>query len=521
MEAAAVIQRRLFDYSEQIRDWAADVGGLMVKRTAKIDYDTWLRVGEGISRQTRKLLKSKGVGAEYSRLQQSQIDLITSLPRQAAQDVQEWVKDGLSKGQRFDEIAKRIKKDLGAKSDSRAVLIARTETARSRSNFTQARAKDVGSTHYIWHTVGDGTVRSMHAKLDGTIQRWDDPPVCEHGRGGMPVKGNPGTVWNCFTGDTLVRLDRDVRKIIRAPFNGRVVSIRTSASDVTVTPNHPMLTQRGWVPACEVNEGDYLLQPFGDAVDAVESDENYVIARFDEVFDAVSGEVERVPVEFDFYGDVPDGDVDVALTEGRLTFDVVAERLKHGRDFDLARPDRVMVGVVGDALHMGFSGGTGEGATLVEGSSCHSQEHGGGLVSDDDVCLFKAFSNGEPIHPELRGESELALPRVVTADDLGVVEFLPVVGGVTLPLSGVNSEGSELQGNDIGRVPDRLRGVLDGGSSLYKGFRVLEKFSSDFLGHVYTLETTKGWYCVTHSNFIAKNCRCWAEPIFPKSMYDK
>lgn len=521
MEAAAVIQRRLFSYSDQLRDWAADVGGLMVKRTAKIDYDTWLRVGEGISRQTRKLLKSKGVGAEYSRLQQSQIDLITSLPRQAAQDVQEWVKDGLSKGQRFDEIAKRIKKDLGAKSDSRAVLIARTETARSRSNFTMARAKDVGSTHYIWHTVGDGSVRSMHAKLDGTIQRWDDPPVCEHGRGGMPVKGNPGTVWNCFTGETLVRLDRDVRKIIRAPFNGRVVRIRTSASDVTVTSNHPMLTQRGWVPACEINEGDYLLQPFGDAVETIESDVNHVIARFDEIFNAVRGEVERIPVEFDFYGDVPDGDVDVALTEGRLTFDVVAERLKHGRNLDLAGADGVMVGIVGDALHVGLSGGMGESASLIEGSSRHSQEHGGGRVSDGDVCLFKAFSNGEAVHSELRGEGKLAFPRLVTADDLGVVEFLPVVGGVALPFVGDNAHSAELQGDDVWGVSDRLSGVFDGSSSLYKGFRVLEKVSSDFLGHVYTLETSKGWYCVTHSNYIAKNCRCWAEPIFPKSKYDK
>ena len=521
MEAAAVIQRRLFDYSDQLRDWAADVGGLMVKRTAKIDYDTWLRVGEGISRQTRKLLKSKAVGAEYSRLQQSQIDLITSLPRQAAQDVQEWVKDGLSKGQRFDEIAKRIKKDLGAKSDSRAVLIARTETARSRSNFTQARARDVGSTHYIWHTVGDGSVRSMHAKLDGTIQRWDDPPVCEHGRGGTPVKGNPGSVWNCFTGDTLVRLDRDVRKIIRAPFNGRVVSIRTSASDVTVTPNHPMLTQRGWVPACEVDKGDYLLQPFGDAVEAVESDENHVIARFDEVFDAVSGEVKRIPVEFNFYGDVPDGDVDVALTEGRLTFDVVSERLKHGRDFDLARPDRVVAGIVGDALHVGLSGGSREGATLVVRGPRHSEIHGGGRIPDDDVCLFKALPNGEAIYSKRCGERELAFPRLVTADDLSVVEFLPVVGGVALPLSGVDAKRSKFEGDDVGGVTDCLGGVLNGGPALYKGFRVLEKVSSDFLGHVYTLETSKGWYCVTHSNFIAKNCRCWAEPLFPKSKHDK
>lgn len=195
--AAAAVQQRLFSYSDEIRGWAAEVSDLMIRRTAKADYDTWLRVGEGISRQTRKLLKSVAVGPEFSKLQEAQVQLITSIPLDAAKDVHKWVEDGLSKGQRAADIAKRIRNDLGLKSESRAVLIARTETARARSNFTEARAKAVRSTHYIWHTVGDGTVRPMHAALDGTIQRWDDPPVCEHGRGGVPVRANPGTVWNC------------------------------------------------------------------------------------------------------------------------------------------------------------------------------------------------------------------------------------------------------------------------------------------------------------------------------------
>lgn len=195
--AANVVQQRLFGYSDEIRGWAEDVGGLMVKRTAKADYETWMKIAEGVSRNTKRLLKSVGVGAEYTKLQQQQVDLITSIPRTAAETVQEWVKDGLSKGERFDVIAKRIKNELGKVTESRAVMIARTETARSRSNFTEARAKAVRSTHYIWHTVGDGAVRPMHADLDGTVQRWDDPPVCEHGRGGVPIKANPGTVWNC------------------------------------------------------------------------------------------------------------------------------------------------------------------------------------------------------------------------------------------------------------------------------------------------------------------------------------
>lgn len=195
--AVAQIQRRLFSYEDSLSAYAADIASIMLKRADQADYDTWLSVGKGISRETRKRLRSPAIANEYQRLQAEQVELIKSIPREAAKKVHEWVKSGLADGQRFSEIADRIKSDLGATTESRAICIARTETARARSNFTQARAKAVGSTGYIWRTVGDGAVRDLHAKLDGTVQRWDSPPICEIGKGGTPVRSHPGCVWNC------------------------------------------------------------------------------------------------------------------------------------------------------------------------------------------------------------------------------------------------------------------------------------------------------------------------------------
>ena len=197
IEAAADFQLELFGYSEVLRPWAEEVAAIMCRRAAEADYATWEKVGGELSRAMRKKLKEAGVGDAYARLQKEQVELITSLPLEASKTVHEWTRDSLSKGERFPDIAKRIQQELGLKVSSRAICIARTETARARTSFTQARAEAVGSTHYIWHTCGDGAVREMHAALDGTVQAWNAPPACETGKGGAPVRANPGCVWNC------------------------------------------------------------------------------------------------------------------------------------------------------------------------------------------------------------------------------------------------------------------------------------------------------------------------------------
>ena len=196
MQAAGLISDRLLKYSDSLDEWAKSISSTMIERAGAADYAVWMQVAKGLSKQTKALLKG-AIGTRFDTLQEEQVKLIKSLPREAAEKVHQWTREGLSKGQRYQAISDRIKTSLGAETKARAVCIARTETARARTNYTRARCEAVGSRYYRWHTVGDGAVRPMHAKLDGTIQRWDDPPVCDEGHGGIPIRGNPGTTFNC------------------------------------------------------------------------------------------------------------------------------------------------------------------------------------------------------------------------------------------------------------------------------------------------------------------------------------
>jgi SPP1 gp7 family putative phage head morphogenesis protein len=52
-----------------------------------------------------------------------------------------------------------------------------------------------GVTSYLWVTAKDERVREWHASLDGTIQKWDDPPMGGGTR--EDEEGNPGSGWGC------------------------------------------------------------------------------------------------------------------------------------------------------------------------------------------------------------------------------------------------------------------------------------------------------------------------------------
>lgn len=210
----ADLQMSLFDYSVRLDEWARSVADIMIRRASSADYETWTRVGKRISRETRRKLKDAAVGPVYSRLQEEQVTLIQSLPLEAAKKAQEWTQKALENGERYADIAKRIKSDLGPVTQTRAVCIARTETARARTNFTRARAQAVGSTHYVWHTVGDGAVRPSHRALDKTVHAWNDPPICDTGAGGGPIRSHPGCVFNCRCWPEPLFYEKDDEKTI-------------------------------------------------------------------------------------------------------------------------------------------------------------------------------------------------------------------------------------------------------------------------------------------------------------------
>lgn len=62
----------------------------MLKRAGAADFETWKLVGGELSAETRKRLKDALTGKAYEDLQNLQVDLIKSLPREAAERFRRW-----------------------------------------------------------------------------------------------------------------------------------------------------------------------------------------------------------------------------------------------------------------------------------------------------------------------------------------------------------------------------------------------------------------------------------------------
>jgi hypothetical protein len=59
---------------------------------------------------------------------------------------------------------------------------------REHARLVQWFARRAGSARYIWTTMRDERVRQLHRELEGTVQRWDSPPLA-----GLPAFfGHPG-----------------------------------------------------------------------------------------------------------------------------------------------------------------------------------------------------------------------------------------------------------------------------------------------------------------------------------------
>lgn len=190
-ETARTLESLLRQYAETAMPWAQAVGSRMVAEVAARDETTWMEVSRKMGRALRREIETAPTGALMRQRLEDQVDLITSIPREAADRVRKLTTEGIVQGTRPSEIAKEIMR-TGEVSESRAMLIARTEVSRTATELTRARAEHVGSTHFIWRTAGDSDVRPTHRVLNGQVFRWDDPPECDPGHHALP-----GAIWNC------------------------------------------------------------------------------------------------------------------------------------------------------------------------------------------------------------------------------------------------------------------------------------------------------------------------------------
>lgn len=189
---AAAARQALQKYSELLTPWARAVAQRMTQEVAERDAAAWSRHGKSMGRALRKEIETAPTGEATLHALNEQVNLITSLPREAAEKVHELTVNGITRGLRAEELAEKIR-GLGKVTESRATLIARTEVTRTAGALTMARARYVGAEGYIWRTAKDSEVRPLHRKLEGKFINFDDPPVAgENGE-----RAHAGMIYNC------------------------------------------------------------------------------------------------------------------------------------------------------------------------------------------------------------------------------------------------------------------------------------------------------------------------------------
>lgn len=194
LESLPGLQRLLQTYAESLVPWAKRVSLQMIKQVDDRERASWSALGQAISAQLHRDLRTAPMQETFRKLQQVQVELITSIPSKAAQRVAELTVKGLTSGMRAKEIAADIANTTEV-TKSRATLIARTETSRTASTLLHARCESIGATHYRWRTSEDSDVRPGHKAMNGKVCEWSNPPAVNEG--GQIMRHHPGEIWNC------------------------------------------------------------------------------------------------------------------------------------------------------------------------------------------------------------------------------------------------------------------------------------------------------------------------------------
>ena len=120
------------------------------------------------------------------------VRLIRSMLTYKVQQVHRVLREAGS-GTRVETIAKRIRETTDA-SPAKAALLARDQVLKLNAQVAADRHKAAGITEYVWRSSRDERVRKRHKQLDGTRQKYAEPPVVDERTG---RRANPGEDYCC------------------------------------------------------------------------------------------------------------------------------------------------------------------------------------------------------------------------------------------------------------------------------------------------------------------------------------
>ncbi len=424
-------------------------------------------------------------------LKERQLDLLKNVTTDMAANLRKIIAEGLRTGTTRTVLADQISKSINGISFTRAQAIAATEITNGHAEATLNTLDSLG-------------VKTVQALVEFTLNVHGFAKPCprcialagqtftiEGARGIIPVHPR------CLPGDAIITASPGITGSTKRHFKGDVIVFTTaSGKKLTCTPNHPVLTQRGFLPAHLVDKDlDSLRRLTGDRKFFSGVNDEHVPASIEEISEAFlgSGDVVSMPVPVtapDFHGDGMDGQVAIIGTNRFL------------RDGSFSEFDHQLFEqnvVVADVPLSRFDGLGAPAFFLKALRPATSRDVSGGgqrlsldfgeLADSQTVCLFPASHghaerhdappDGASVNPVFSSQSLLAGPGPVQAGDLGIRQGVAAIASFLIAQT----------------LPDKIVSIDVQG----------------FCGHVFNLETAGGWF--SSDGLIVSNCQCGWVPI--------
>lgn len=448
------------------------------------------------------------------------VSLIESIPQQYFKDITGSVMRSITTGQGLKDLVPALSKYTG-QVDRRTRNLALDQTRKAYNSINKQRMQAVGVKQFEWvHSSAGQFPRESHQKIDGHIFNFDTL-YQEQAALGVPKsdQGIPGQAINCFLGDTKVSLANGCLNLWRYRHVGDIVNISLHDGNIiSSTLNHPILTINGFLSADEIQEGDYLIGCNVNNPRMVDEKIARDKITFDDLFKSLNVRFinqPRLGSEFNFYGNIPENEVDTISIDNILPRNPTVLDDKNIEQFILANSN-----VIRDFIFTCFNSkivNSGEpsimryGFSFIDAESLHSQlSCFAAIPEDNSIFLNNAINylSTNFIKNRQRKDAFAIFISGTNVDDI-VINAIFLTNDrqdIAKSIFQCFTDMSSTALIDFTKFPES-------DSRFYTLNRVLKKSITVFDGHVYTMQSYNGWYIVSSTDIISKNCKCTMIPV--------
>jgi hypothetical protein len=402
-------------------------------------------------------------------------ELVTQITDSTRAGLSDLIESAFSDGLSPTQLAEEIRSSYWF-SEARADMIARTELSMAH----------VQGSIQGWKDSGVVAGKSILLSADHEEDECDD----DEGEGIIPIDqefedGDPPFHPNCLVGGSVVSAAGVTAQMERR-YEGKIVRLLIEGMDqLAITPNHPVLSRRGWIAAGELKKGDELIQCSDPAlaVRLLNPDDHHVETRIEEIASAllVAGGVAARPVPVtaeDFHGDagLESDEFGRHFADEKVNVIWAASRLEN--EVQSATRQRA-----GEGMLRGAHGGGG----VLPGASAHDEFRAVDLAPPNG-----SVGGFRPCRPDLG-------PGAASLDSSS---FRVGTDGVAVPLECL-PDCEAIAAEAFRKIDARLAGLI-------RAVKVLDVAFEDFCGQVYNLSTETGWYLA--AGLVTSNCNCSVIP---------